>query len=175
MWRHEDKMSWVTSSQGSGGWQPVDAFAMGLSADTWNCWLRITRECRDRFPRHRLQRKSLVSDPGLHDGMCVTHVLWCISGSLIRGGWENFPGIPDACPTRNFRYLARGPLTGHSFHIDKTFWHRPFRVLLCGGQINGTLIDPQQHCLHIYADPSFQLEPPVKGCWSGIHLMWSFS
>ena len=34
------------------------------------------------FFRHRLQRKPLVSDPGMHHGMCVTHVPWCMPGSL---------------------------------------------------------------------------------------------
>ena len=36
------------------------------------------------FPRHRLQRKPLVSDPGMHHDTCVTHVPWCMSGSLTR-------------------------------------------------------------------------------------------
>ena len=49
------------------------------------------------FPRHRLQRKPLVSDPGMHHGTCVPHVPWCMSGSLTRGGGENVPGIPGAC------------------------------------------------------------------------------
>ena len=49
-------------------------------------------ECRERFPRHRLQRKPLVSDPGMHHGTCVTHVPWCMSGSLTRDGGENVPG-----------------------------------------------------------------------------------
>ena len=49
------------------------------------------------FPRRRLQRKPLVSDPGMHHGTCVTHVPWCMSGSLTRGGGENVPGIPGAC------------------------------------------------------------------------------
>ena len=49
------------------------------------------------FPRRRLQRKSLVSDPGMHHGTCVTHVPWCMPGSLTRGGGEDFPGIPGAC------------------------------------------------------------------------------
>ena len=61
------------------------------------------------FPRHRLQRKPQVSDPGMHHGTCVTHVPWCMSGSPTRGGRENVPGIPGACATRNFTYLARGP------------------------------------------------------------------
>ena len=65
----------------------------------------MRRECRKRSPRHRLQRKPLVSDPGMHHGTCVTHVPWCMSGSLTRGGGENIPG---ACTTRNFTYLVRG-------------------------------------------------------------------
>ena len=34
----------------------------------------------------------IVSDPGLHHGTCVTHVSWCMSGWLTRGGGENGPG-----------------------------------------------------------------------------------
>ena len=48
-------------------------------------------------PRRRIQRKLLVSDPGMHHGTCVTHVPWCMSGSLTHGGGENVPGIPGAC------------------------------------------------------------------------------
>ena len=62
----------------------------------------MRRKCRERFPRHRLQRKPLVSD----QGTCVTAVPGCMSGSLTRGGRENVPG---ACATRNFTHLARGP------------------------------------------------------------------
>ena len=49
------------------------------------------------FPRCWLQMKPLVSDPGMHHGTCVTHVPWCMLGSLARGGGENVPGIPGAC------------------------------------------------------------------------------
>ena len=61
------------------------------------------------FSRHRLQMRPQVSDPGMHHSTCVTHVPWCMSGSLTRGGGENVCGISAACPTRNFAYLARGP------------------------------------------------------------------
>ena len=74
------------------------------------CVLRMSRECRERFPRHLLQRKLLVSDLGMHHGMCVTHVPWCMSGSLTPADGENVPGIPGACATLNFMYLVRGPL-----------------------------------------------------------------
>ena len=83
--------------------------AWDILPDTENCGLRMRRECRERFPRHQLQRKPLVSDPGMHHDTCVTRVPRCISGSLTRGGGENVPGIPGACATRNVTYLARGP------------------------------------------------------------------
>ena len=62
------------------------------------------------FSPQRLQRQSLASDPGMHHGTFVTHVSWCTSGSLIRGGGENVPGIPGASATRNIAYLVRVPL-----------------------------------------------------------------
>ena len=49
------------------------------------------------FPRRRFQMKPVVRDPGMHHGTCVTHVPWCMSGSLTCGDGENVPGIPGAC------------------------------------------------------------------------------
>ena len=71
-------------------------------------------EYRQHFPRQQLQRKPRVSDPGMHQGTCVTHVPWCMSGSLSRGRGENVPGIPGACATRNFKYLVRGSWQSHT-------------------------------------------------------------
>ena len=82
---------------------------MGLLPDTQNCGLRMRRECRERFTHHPPQRNRLVSDPDMHHGTCVTHVPWCMSGSLARGGGENVPSMPGACEIRNFTYLTRGP------------------------------------------------------------------
>ena len=48
-------------------------------------------------PRRQFQRKPLVSDSGMHHGTCVTHVPWCMSGSLTCDDGENVPGIPGAC------------------------------------------------------------------------------
>ena len=45
----------------------------------------------------------------MHHGTCVTHVPWCILGSLTRGGGENVPSIPGACATCNVAYLLGGP------------------------------------------------------------------
>ena len=54
-----------------------------------------------------------VSVPDMHHSTCVTHVPWCMPGSLTTGffwnRWRgNVPGIPGACATRNFTYLVRG-------------------------------------------------------------------
>ena len=101
----------------------------GHLPDTQNCGLRMRRECRERFLHHRLQRKLVVSDPGMHHGTCVKHVPWCMSGSLTSGGRANVPGIPGAGATRNFAYLVRGPLSLY---------------------IHGLLAD----CKHCYSKPS---------------------
>ena len=76
------------------------------------------------FSRHRLQRKPLVSDPGMNHDPRVTHVSWCMSESLTRGGRETFvPGITGACATHNFAYLIRVPLE-HNFSRHCRTWVR---------------------------------------------------
>ena len=61
------------------------------------------------FPHHPLERKPLFGNHSMHHGTYVTHVPWCMLGSLTSGGGENVPGIPSACTIRNFTYLVRGP------------------------------------------------------------------
>ena len=65
----------------------------------------------------------LVSDPGMHHGMCMRHVMWCMSGSLTRVGRESVPGISSACTTRNFHVSGKVPITWrHSCHtVYKNF------------------------------------------------------
>ena len=85
--------------------------------DLLPCGLIMRRERRERFLRHRLQSKPLVSDPDTQHGTCIKHVPWCMSGSLTRGGGENVPGIPSAWATRNFTYMIRGhgePIIGQN-------------------------------------------------------------
>ena len=97
-------------------------YLKGLLSDTHNYGLRMRRECRECFPRPRLQRKPLVNDLAMHHGTCVTHVPWCMSGSLTRGGGGNVPGIPGACATHNFTYLARGPWRLLQCHMKQISW-----------------------------------------------------
>ena len=58
---------------------------------------------RNVFPPAEIQRKPWVSDPGMHHGTCVTHVPWCMSGLLTRGGGENVRSIPGACAPASLR------------------------------------------------------------------------
>ena len=70
----------------------------------------MRRECRERLPRHRFERNSLVSDSGMHHGTCVAHVPVMhvrIDNPWMRGKRSVIPG---AWASRNFTYLARGPL-----------------------------------------------------------------
>ena len=39
----------------------------------------------------------------MHHGTCVTHVPWCMSGSLACGDGENVPGIPGAYAPASLR------------------------------------------------------------------------
>ena len=73
--------------------QYISCDSMCLLPDMHNCGLRMRREWRERFPSKGLQMKPLFRDPDMHQDMCVTHVPWCMSGSLSAGGGENNPGI----------------------------------------------------------------------------------
>ena len=73
------------------------------------------------FPRRRFQRKPLVSDPDMHHGTCVTHVPWCMSGSLTCGNGENVPGIPGACAPGILRIWQEAH--GHQTSLAKGYVH----------------------------------------------------
>ena len=52
-----------------------------------------------------------VSDPNMHHGMCVTHVPWCMPGSLISGFlWSRWRGNPSrhSWRMRNAQFYVSG-------------------------------------------------------------------
>ena len=73
----------------------------------------MRRECRERF-LHR----------GLAIPTCITARAWrtrraawwdrLLAVPFEVDGVENVPGIPNACTTRNFMYLVRGPCMSHT-------------------------------------------------------------
>ena len=105
-------------SKSLGHWPPLDPDVPGDWPLTRYVKLRVAHSpgMPGTFSRHRIQRKSLVSYPGMHHSACVMHVPWCMSGSLSRGGGENVPGI-----SRHFTYLTRSPLAGLSRYKQTVF------------------------------------------------------
>ena len=107
----------------------LNRYGMGLLPNTQNCGLRMRREYRGRFPRHGLQRKPLVSDPGMHHGTCVAHVPCCMSISLTRGGGKTFPTIPAHAQPAILRIWQEAHsalwviVTGGVRFSLKHFWH----------------------------------------------------
>ena len=92
----------------------------------------MRRECRKRFPHHRLQRKPLVSYPSMHHGTCIMHVPWCMSGWLSRCGGENIPGISGACATRTCKGFTPTPSSGtppRTRWMSSACWSQTLRVV----------------------------------------------
>ena len=56
----------------------------------------------------------------MHHGTCVTHVPWCMSGSLTRCSGENVPGIPGACAPAIYVYGKR-PMGRGTYHSSKCY------------------------------------------------------
>ena len=81
---------------------------MGLLPGTWNCGLRMRRECRERFLRHsRLAIPTCITARASRT-RCDAYRDRYIGVSIAVGGGENVRDIPGACVTRNFTYLASG-------------------------------------------------------------------
>ena len=60
----------------------------------------------------------------MHHGTCVTHVPWCMSGSLTCGDGENVPGIPGACAPAILRIWQEAHCQVSSSSINACFlWH----------------------------------------------------
>ena len=70
----------------------VRLYSMDILPNTYG-WLRMPRECRERFPI-----SPRVRDPDMHHGTCVTYVSWCMTGSLTSGFFfrekRSFPPFP---------------------------------------------------------------------------------
>ena len=85
------RLSASTWCEKSNVWATVSAWASYQIRKIAGC--ACTGNAGERFLCHRLQRKPIVSDPSMHHGTCVTHVPWCMSGSLTRGGGKTFPAF----------------------------------------------------------------------------------
>ena len=82
---------------------------------TWaSCQIRIIAGAHAPGMPETFSPPSRVSDPDMHPGTYVTHVPWCMPGSLTSGFlWsrrreKTFPAFPVK---PDFTYLVRGPWT----------------------------------------------------------------
>ena len=72
--------------------------------------MRMRRKCRDVFLA-TAGKRSRHASRHVRDARAVMHAgIANLRFPLKSAGWENVPGIPGACTTRNLTYLARGPL-----------------------------------------------------------------
>ena len=91
--------------------------------------LRVVHEPGTFTPRR-------FSDPDMHHGLCVTHVPWCIPGSLTSGclwsQWREKWSLHSrrVCATHNLTYLVRGPLQ-YVGQCYKGVWIYQFIQLTC--------------------------------------------
>ena len=69
------------------------------------CGWRMRQECWERFPRQRLQRKPLVSDPSMHHGTCVVMHVGMVSP------WWRAKRSCHSRRMRNPRFYACGKRT----------------------------------------------------------------
>ena len=86
-----------------------------MDLNTTSTWqdVPLARYVKLRVPhapgmRGKFSPTQRVSDPDMHRGTCVTHVPWCMQGSLTSGFlWSRWRG---KCAIHNLTHLARGPL-----------------------------------------------------------------
>ena len=86
--------------------------------------LRMRREFRKRLVRHRLQRKPLVSDSGMHHATCVTHVPWCMWDRYLAVAGKRFWHSRDSRRMRNPQFCVSGrrPMVKKSLISDRLHW-----------------------------------------------------
>ena len=76
----------------------------------------MRRECRERFPRHQLPKKPLVSDPGI----APRHVPWCMSGSLTNPRWR---GKRSRCKCNPSFYVSgKRPIPTGTINASQLPW-----------------------------------------------------
>ena len=105
-------------------------------------------QTKNHGPLARYVELRAAHATGMHHGMCVTHVVWCMQGSLTTAFlWyrcrKNVPSILAACTTRNFMYLVRGPRL-----LKSLIWFR---------HVRGTWFNQESSCDGINQDDWYRL------------------
>ena len=88
----------------------------------------MRRECRELFPLH-----TGFSHPDMHHGMCVTHVPWCMPGSLTSDFlWSQSRGKRSRHSRRMRKpqfYVSGTRSMGYVLHEDEINW----KLAICAG------------------------------------------
>ena len=84
---------------------------VGLLPDTQHCGLSMRRECRERSPRHWLQRKPLISDHGMHHGTC--HAYAAMHVGIANPRWRGKCSRHSRCMRNPQCYVSdKSPIEG---------------------------------------------------------------
>ena len=97
-------------------------YARGLLPDAPNRELRMHRECRELFPRHRG-----LTIPACATARAVTHVPWCLPGSLTHGFlWRRWWGKRSRYSRRmhNPQFYVAGKRPIAFTQTDLFYWTR---------------------------------------------------
>ena len=110
----------------------------------------------------------------MHHGTCITHVPWCILGSLItRGGGENVPGIPETCAYVTYSVKQ----DNHAVQYDNASGCSTFGLHFCKP---AGIIGPQSIIDHIATRLRENWRCIRNGIWKAIdnfclHSVWNES
>ena len=133
----------------------------------------MRRDCEEGFPRHRLQRKPLVSDPGMH-------MLWCMLGSLTRGISFYFSQYPylDSEVTLDMIFWNASKMhhlhlnVSSWQHIEGCIWNQLIGILwrICAQMNWGMIIGPGNALLPVRTN---QLSEPTQniGIFQGLSVL----
>ena len=122
---------------------------------------------------------SRVSDPDMHHGTCVTHVPWCMLGSLtsdfLWSRWRGKRYRHSACATHNLAYLLRGHCYRHvivashwtmittllnSLKRSDTYmrhWNKPSLVQIIACRLFGAKPLPEPLLFYCKLDPKYDI------------------
>ena len=117
-----------------------------------NCVLRMHRECRERF-----SSPPGATDPDMHHGKCVTHVPWCMPGSLTSSflwnlRWWGKRSRHSQC-MRNPQFYVSGKRPMLMRHTHQSPWTLS---VLCYQPVNISVCSSVRACMRVRISPIVQ-------------------
>ena len=129
----------------------------------------------------------LVSDSGMYHGTCVTHVPWCMPGSLTNSSiWSRWRGkrsrhswrmrnpqfsVSGKRPIAWIGYVARQPLPGWGYFLDTLSRSKPIGPATFGTTTSGStsycsyMLETTRCTVHWFYDPLLLLPNSPTAHW----------